>query len=65
MLFVVLLLITLVAFVGFPRRVERNVNFTVVLILESGKFQSMTILNVDIIRLHFNVNSGMYSDILN
>ena len=35
---VVLLLSPLVAFAGFPRGVEKNGNFTVVLILESGKF---------------------------
>ena len=64
MLFVVLLLILLVAFVGLPRGVEKNVNFTVGLILESGKLQSMIILNVNIFGLHVNINSGTYSDIL-
>lgn len=45
-LFVGLLLILLIAFTGLPRGVEKNVNFTVVLILESGKFQSVIILKL-------------------
>lgn len=45
-LFVGLLLIPLIAFTGLPRGVEKNVNFTVVLILESGKFQSVIILKL-------------------
>lgn len=63
MLHVVLLLLPLVAYVGLLRRVEKNVNFTVVLIRESGKFQSMIILNIYITGLHFNMNSGPCSDI--